>query len=158
MKKLLLSSLTLCALLSSCTKEDKKSGSSSATAKTIADKKWQLSAHVFTYMGVENNGYALLSDCQKDNLMTFKSDNTNELDEGATKCSSSAPQTRVEGKWELRAGDTEIFLSDLSSSSPYGISQISLTIIEATSSTLKVKYTTDVNGPVIENIATYTAK
>lgn len=158
MKRLLVFMMGGVALFSSCKKDDKSSGSTSATFSAIADKKWQLTAYSMTYMGSKTDAYDLMSSCSRDNLWTMRSDKTNLLDEGATKCSSSDPQTKVEGTWELRSGDKEIYLKGFSSTGATGITDMTLTIVEISATTLKVKYTTTVNGPVIENEATYTAR
>lgn len=156
MKKLILSVFAATALFSSCKKEDKKVGPTSATFSAIADKKWQLSAQTYTYAGTTYDGYASLPSCQKDNLWIMKSDKTSEGDEGATKCNASDPQTKSAGTWELRSGDTELFVKDFGGSS-VGVNDITFTILEASATTLKLKYTTTVGGPVVENLATYTA-
>lgn len=157
MKKILLPLFAAIALLGSCKKDDKVASSTSATFKTIADKKWQLTAYSYTYMGSTMDGYASFDECVKDNLWIMKSDNTNEGDEGATKCNASDPQTKVAGSWKLQSGDKEILVKDFGAAS-VGVNEVVFTILESTASTLKVKYTTTVGGPVIENTATYTAK
>ncbi|HTN17125.1 MAG TPA: hypothetical protein VL092_05560 [Chitinophagaceae bacterium] len=154
MKKILLLAVTATSLLGSCKKDDKKDSSTGTEAK-IADKKWKLTAHSYVFNGQTNDGYAQLKDCQKDNFAIYSSDKSIIIDEGATKCMSSTPQMQTVGTWELRSGGKELFLSG--AEAVYGIKELTLNIIESSSSTLKVKYTTTVNGPVIENTATYTA-
>lgn len=154
MKKILILAVTATTLISSCKKDDKKDSSTGTEAK-IADKKWKLTAHSFTYGGTTTDGYAMLPACQADNFYVFAADKSINADEGATKCSSSDPQTKITGNWELRSGGKELFLSG--AEAVYGIKELTLNIIESTSSTLKVKYTTTVGGPSIENVATYTA-
>ena len=43
----------------------------------------------------------LLKDCTKDDLYTFNLNKTFIVDEGATKCNSSDPQTKAKGMWSL---------------------------------------------------------
>lgn len=154
MKKILLLAVTATTLLGSCKKDDKKDSSTGTEAK-IADKKWKLTAHSYTYGGTTSDGYASLPGCQTDNFYVFAADKSISADEGATKCSSSDPQTRTSGTWELRSGGKELFVSG--AEAVYGIKELTLNIIESSSSTLKVKYTTTIGGPSIENTATYTA-
>lgn len=156
MKKIPLSVLACIALLSACKKEDKTSSSTTFTA--IADKKWQLTAQTYVYGGTSYDGYASVPSCQKDNLWTMKSDKTNEIDEGATKCTASDPQTVVMGNWELRSGDKELFVKGLTSGASIGVTELTFTILESTATTLKLQYTTNVGGPTIVNTAVYTAK
>ncbi len=53
-------------------------------------------------------GYVL--DCDKDNTLTFKDDGTGTLDEGATKCDPSNPQTSA-FTWSFKNGETYINFS-----------------------------------------------
>ncbi len=48
--------------------------------------------------------------CSKDNLITFNSDKTGKVDEGATKCDATDPQTEP-FKWEFVNNETEITFS-----------------------------------------------
>lgn len=159
MKKTVLSIMVAATLLSSCKKDDKTPAPSSGseTFKTIADKKWQLSAYTYNYMGTDIDGYAVFPDCQKDNIWIMKSDKTNQSDEGPTKCKASDPQTTVAGSWELRSSDKELYVKDFGGA-VYGINDMTFTILELTSTKLKLKYTTSVGGPSVVNTATYTAQ
>lgn len=156
MKKITFSILTCLALFTACKKDDKKT--TSTTFTTIADKKWQLSAQTYVYMGTSFDGYSALATCQKDNLWTMKSDKTNEIDEGDSKCNASDPQTSVMGTWELRSGDKELYVKGLTSGASVGVTELTFSILEASATTLKLQYTTTVGGPTIVNTATYTAK
>lgn len=51
-----------------------------------------------------------LATCDTDNVITFKSDNTGVVDEGATKCSASLPQTNP-FTWSLKNNDTDLNIS-----------------------------------------------
>lgn len=53
---------------------------------------------------------ALIQACQKDNIVTFSSDFTGLLDEGATKCNSSDPQT-TPFTWSFMSNETILHVS-----------------------------------------------
>jgi hypothetical protein len=48
--------------------------------------------------------------CVTDNTITFRSDKSGTIDEGASKCEASAPQNSP-FKWELTSNDTQLTLS-----------------------------------------------
>lgn len=56
--------------------------------------------------------YALMDECDKDDIMTFKSDKTTLGDEGATKCDPNDPQTTGTGTWELTSNDTQLEVTE----------------------------------------------
>ena len=68
-----------------------KSNSSTTKTKTdlIIQGSWKFSS--ITVNGIDVS--SLIQACQKDNVLTFSSNGSGTLDEGATKCSSSDPQT-----------------------------------------------------------------
>lgn len=74
------------------------------------------------------DAFAELEDCEKDDRMTFKSDKTVEIDEGATKCNPSDPQTYSLGAWSLSDNDNKL---------SYG--GITYDILELTESRLRLK-------------------
>lgn len=157
MKKLLLPVFAAVLLFGSCKKDekDKGSGGGSSTEKTLSDKKWKLTGWRYSVEGMgELDGFGSLPSCQTDNTMTFKSDKTNEVDEGPTKCNPASPQTTTAGRWELKSGETEILVTGFEA--VFGISSMTLTIISIDESTLKVRYNTEVGGPKVINYATYT--
>lgn len=156
MKKITFSVLACLAMLTACKKEEKTT--SSTTFKTIADKKWQLTAYTSFYSGSTYDAYASIPACNRDNLWTLKSDKTNEVDEGATKCNASDPQTLVIGTWELRNEDKNLFVKGLNRAAPSGQTELTFTILEISSTILKLQYTTNTGGPTVVNTITYSAK
>jgi hypothetical protein len=69
-------------------------------------------------IGSDNSGTIVLAlpagtikDCQKDNIITFKSDGTGTEDEGPIKCDSLSPQT-TPFTWSFNASQTQITSSD----------------------------------------------
>src|SRR5712675_410732 len=85
--------LGLALLSSNC----KKSGSGTSNTTLISSSAW-----VYDTGGIDadNNGTidspfpaGFLKSCELDNLITFKVDGNGVIDEGATKCNSTDPQT-----------------------------------------------------------------
>jgi hypothetical protein len=159
MKKLLLFALAV-ASLSAC-----KKGSENNPSKTglLTSKKWRVTAFTATYSTSGGSApttntvdqYAQTPACSKDDFYKFNTDKTLILDEGATKCSTSGPQTTA-FTWDLNSDQTKLFInaSGLSSSSPNDI-------VELSASTMRL-HTTDIymaNGLTITSVAdvTFTA-
>ncbi|WP_395050553.1 lipocalin family protein [Flavobacterium sp.] len=91
----------------SCSK-DPVNDSSKLDALTTGT--WKLTGSMTDYEkdGVfEENTYAMLSGCIKDNIYTFQSDGSSIIDEGPTKCYSNAPQT-VTSSWSFSDNQTRI--------------------------------------------------
>lgn len=91
-----------------------KSGSTKSKTELISSATWK-----FSQAGLDNNGdgtidvaapSGLVEACVTDNLVTFKSDKTGVVDEGATKCASTDPQTSA-FTWALSADETQITFS-----------------------------------------------
>lgn len=68
--------------------------------------KWKVTAQTYNGKDTFNDMEA----CEKDNLTTFKSDNTYLVDEGATKCDSKDPQTQEEGGYTVSADEKIVTL------------------------------------------------
>lgn len=82
-----------------------------------------------------------LKDCDKDDITTFKTDNTGIFDEGATKCDPDDPQTKA-FSWQFSNGENEIqYLGIL------------FKILSIDDNTLKVYYEENVNGFTIRYLA-----
>ncbi len=56
--------------------------------------------------------YVLLNACARDNFIHFNSDKTITQDEGASKCNTTDPQTKVAGKWDLSSDAKNLYLTD----------------------------------------------
>lgn len=139
------------SLFSACKKDDSKSVASKDVAKTLMGKKWRLTDYKYTYKGTTVVAFLTMPPCQKDNTIEFKSGAV--LEGGnCTKCDPSEDDVQ-RAKWELRASNTEIYMSD---ATPFfGLTDLSLTILTLNSKVLKVKYITTIGGPSIESEATY---
>lgn len=86
-----------------CQKKDNNSGGSGPATKTqfITQSSWKFSTA--TVGGTDAS--SLLQTCQKDNILTFISNGTGSVDEGATKCNSGDPQTNL-FTWSLQSNET----------------------------------------------------
>lgn len=118
----------LCLLvLSSCEKEDDPT-----RTEMLTSGRWQLTGAVanppVTVGGISfSDVYTVMPACYKDNLYTFKTDGTAEVDEGAQKCDPASPQT-LPVNWSLSANEQELTLAGNT-----------LTILELTNNKLRVK-------------------
>jgi hypothetical protein len=154
MKKL--SFLLLAAVaLGGCKKNDSTSPSPTASrTDMLTAKNWRISAQ--TYSVAINNGTPTVSDeyanetaCERDNFIKFNTNKSLIADEGATKCSSSDPQTQS-GTWDLTTNDTKLTLADPSQ----GGVPIPFDIIDFSATTLHVRfsYTTSSGGSSITSV------
>lgn len=156
MKKLLTLSIAI-ALFASC----KKDSSTPAGSKEsiLTSKKWKITAST-TNVDYGNGVvlpfdlFAMMPACQQDNIYSFLPDHTTLMDEGALKCDPSDPQQTAGGSWQLVNNETQL-QSDLQGGAP--ISSITADILQLDNNTLKIKYTTTINGPVSETTTTYTS-
>lgn len=99
--------IMLSITLLSCSK-DSVDDSSKRNALTTGT--WKLTASTTDYNkdGVyEEDSYAILDGCVKDNIYTFQTDGSEITDEGITKCYSSAPQTWT-SSWSFSDNQTRI--------------------------------------------------
>jgi hypothetical protein len=89
-KKITLLAFVALAALSSCKKDD----STADNKALLTSGKWKLTAE--TVKGV--NTFTTKANCDKDNTWAFTTDGKLTLDEGATKCDPTDPQTET-GTW-----------------------------------------------------------
>lgn len=97
-------------LIISCKKGDK----SKTRAELLANGSWHVTAYtVDPALDFDGNGtdetdaFAVMEACVKDDHTTFYTNGTAELDEGATKCSDSDPQT-IPLTWQFAQDETEL--------------------------------------------------
>jgi hypothetical protein len=114
--------LSLLAALSSCKKEEDKAPyvpplptAQQKLFGQLTAHKWRLSKHKsWSYGGgktVETDNYAQLSACQLDNFVQFKTDFTLAVDEGASRCNSADPQSRMT-TWSMNQLGTKFLLQE----------------------------------------------
>lgn len=113
MKKLLFVLASIGFVVYSCKKDNNKSSSSNTQLITSATWKYDTVAIDRDKDGKADfqipSGY--LQACDLDNKITFKADSTGILDEGATKCSSTDPQTAT-FKWWFKENETILYSPD----------------------------------------------
>lgn len=89
--------------------------------------------------------YSTMKDCEKDNFFFFNASGSITLDEGATKCSASDPQTTTDGNWSFSADTSKMTLSGSSLLPVDGDHTIKILTLTAT--TLKVSKDTTITYP-----------
>ncbi|HEX8330452.1 MAG TPA: lipocalin family protein [Hymenobacter sp.] len=95
----------------SCKKDDENKPAPTKT-ELLTAKGWRLTD---VKIGGQSIYSLFITDaCEKDNFIKFNSNKSATFDEGATKCSSSDPQTET-GRWEFTTNETKLKLTD-----PYG--------------------------------------
>src|ERR1041385_438692 len=111
MKKQIASLLTILGVLSllpACQKDDNNQPSSKTKTQLITQGTWKFSAA--TVNGVDASGY--LQSCQKDNIYTFVAAGTGTIDEGASKCNGSDPQTNP-FTWNFANNESTLHISTI---------------------------------------------
>jgi hypothetical protein len=134
--------LTLSITLLSCSK-DADDGAAKTDALTTGT--WKLTGYMTDYDKdgtYEEDSYAILAGCEKDNIYTFQPDGTEIVDEGPTKCIANNPQTRT-FTWSFNDNQKELQLG----TSTYQIEEL-------TATTLRLKRTTSYNVIYTINIKT----
>jgi len=121
------------AVIAGCKKDD------SAPTKTdlLTSGSWRLTAsHVDPAIDangdgvVENDIFAVAPSCFRDNLITFKSDGTYVVDEGATKCDPSDPQIMESSNWKFTDNESKIMIGEPGSEETGQLLQLSSTVLQ----------------------------
>jgi hypothetical protein len=118
----------MAAALGSCKKDTETMFSKT---DLLAVKSWRIVAQSSTYSNstinsgkaITTNQYAAKSSCERDNFFKFSSTGTLVLDEGETKCDSSAPQ-KQHGSWSFSGDQTRMTLQDPSQGIPMGTFEV----------------------------------
>jgi hypothetical protein len=107
MKKILIL-LSFFSLILSCKKKD------STPTKTdfLTASAWKVTGErMMVGSGAWVDVHAQASNCDKDNLVYFKTGGVYEEKEGATKCNQSDPDIVSSGTWALMNNETEFYLT-----------------------------------------------
>jgi hypothetical protein len=150
--------MTAVLFLSSCTKnkdDDKKDPGTKVTLITASKWKYSDAGLDMNNDGVKESNLppGILTSCDTDNTITFKSDLSGGIDEGATKCEASSPQT-VPFTWSINAAGDALTMSTALFIGLNG----DIKIIELTASKLTISkvVTTTVSGfPVTANVIVF---
>ena len=138
-------------ILSSCKKSETAAPTPLTKTQLISAKSWKLTA-----VTVKKNNDAPVDEfldydaCEKDDLYTYRANNTYEANEGATKCNPSANQIRATGTWAFTTNETKL-------STTVGTFVNIYDLVELTATTLKVRETS-VDGATYISDYTYTAQ
>ena len=127
------------SVLLSCKKDPDNSG----REQMLTTGSWKLTGWVTDYDKdgtYEENSFAILADCEKDNFYTFQAGGVLIKNEGPTMCISTNPQT-VTGTWSFKNNYTQI----LWGTTPYDIESISSSTLTLTGKgSHNVIYTTNI--------------
>ena len=142
--------------LSSCKKDSTGTPTPAASkADLLTAKKWRVSANttVTTYNNQTNTSddYASSPSCERDDFTQFNANKTAFFDQGATKCSSTDPQT-TNGTWDFNSDQTKLNLTD----PDLGGLVIPFDILTLDASTLSLRFTQSASG--VSSIKTITFK
>lgn len=144
--------------LTNCKKDDKDPETDTTTTtptpaatntEKLTGKNFKMTAATIdpAIVGV-TDWYAQMEDCQKDNLYRFDTPNVYKEDEGATKCATNDPQT-LTGTWTWNTDET-ILTTKIGTDEA-----VSYTVITNDGTTLKIKYTQDIQGTKYTVTGTY---
>lgn len=153
-------------LLNSCEKKDDNNNTNNngsgnnnnnSTSSALSNKKWKMVSSVssMNMAGFDQQFdlYGMLEECVKDNLITFETNSTITVDEGATKCDAADPQTQTDGNWELLENDTKFRM--WGANSVQGITELTADIITLDNTTFTIKYVTDQGGVPMTTTTSY---
>ncbi|MEO7394817.1 MAG: lipocalin family protein [Chitinophagaceae bacterium] len=93
-------------IFSSCKKENNNTTQTKTKTQLLTQSTWKFSGA--TVSGTDVSGF--LQACQKDNILTFIAAGTGTIDEGASKCNSSDPQSTA-FTWNFQSNETILFIS-----------------------------------------------
>lgn len=98
----------------------------------LTGKDWRLTGATISpaIFGL-SNVYSFIEDCESDDLYRFAADKTLNVDEGATKCNPSDPQTQNNGTWAFNADETQLSFT-------FNNANINGTITQLTGNTLQL--------------------
>jgi hypothetical protein len=124
------------AVLAACKKDDNKNDSKTKT-QLLTSGSWKQTSIFFTPAidwnqdgQTENEVLDLYSPCDRDDLMTFKTDGTVVHDEGASKCDPSDPQIVETTKWKFTDNETKIAIGDPGSADTAQVLELSATVLK----------------------------
>lgn len=110
MKKQILSLVSCLAiwvlLFTNCQKDDTPPPASKTNTQRMTQAPWKFSSATVSGVNVSSS----LQTCQKDNILTFLTGVTGSMDEGATKCNASDPQTSP-FNWNFANNETKVHIS-----------------------------------------------
>lgn len=146
MKKvsLYLAVAAMASLTLSC-KKDSDTAAPASKADLLTAKKWRVSA-ASTSITSNNqtstvDDYATSPACERDDFAQFNANKSVTFDEGATKCSSTDPQTTM-GTWDFNSDQTKLTLTDPN----LGGLALPFDIVTLNATTLSLRFTSTQQG------------
>jgi hypothetical protein len=140
--------LSLAVAVAGCGKKsDPTPATNPVSAKTalLTAVKWRITAiaSTTTFLGqtVTGDSYASLPACQRDNFQTFATNLATTFDEGATKCSSSDPQTK-QGTWSFNTAETQLTVVDPSQAATSPLRTATADIVQLSANAMQLRTTT----------------
>lgn len=109
-KKITILAITVLAI-ASCGKKTTTNTSTTSKTKTqlLTQKTWKLTNVRYKInSGSWVDAYGTISSCVKDNIVTYSTSGAYSIDEGATKCNTSDPQTYISGTWNFQNSETQL--------------------------------------------------
>jgi hypothetical protein len=110
-KLTLLSAAAIVLTFGSCKKDSEDEPTSVSKTGLLTSSGWVMKSAEIVVGTQSQDMYSWFDDCEKDDIIIFKTDKSIVEDEGATKCDPSDPQTTTDGTWALLNNDTELFLN-----------------------------------------------
>lgn len=141
--KILLVCLLATTLFNGCKKDEETTTTTTTpTAKTdlLCGKNWMLTAYTinpaydFFHTGTPvTDLMGSMQPCLYNNITTYSTNLSYVVDEGATKCSGSAPQTYETGTWAFASSESHLVVSRTGGSSlDYSIATLNSTTLQLT--------------------------
>lgn len=101
----MLPAIILALFVSSCGKDENPPAPKTKT-ELLTQNSWKFKS---AFVGTTDYSGSLQA-CQKNNILTFSTNGNGTVDEGATKCNSSDPQT-TNFTWNFQTNETILFIS-----------------------------------------------
>ena len=96
-------------LLMGCKKND--SSPLPPTATSLLSRNWKQNDILLTANGMSQSVFSQQQACQTDNIYTFNTDGSVNVNEGATKCNAADPDIAATGTWQLQNSNTKLSIT-----------------------------------------------
>lgn len=108
LKHLTLMTLTV-LLLVSCNKKSNTTTTAKTKTQLLTQSTWKLTNVRYKInSGSWVDAYSTIQSCVKDNIVSYSTTSIYSVDEGATKCSVTDPQTYISGTWAFQSSETQL--------------------------------------------------